>query len=141
MLKRFLLVFTLFPVLAFGTTVKLIPNDRSTIDVPVQISGAAQPANFLFDTGSGYTVLPGVPVDGVYTKDIEGVMANGQRITTKVYTLPSIKVGDCLIRDVEVIAFDTTKRPILGMNVLKQFKQLTMDFDTNSVTFVCPTEK
>jgi len=140
MIKKILLALLLlvtFPVLA--DTIPIETNQRSTVDVQVQISGAQKTFPFLLDTGSGYTVLPGVPVDGVVSKKIEGITADGKKSIVQLYTIPSLKLGNCLVRDVEIAAIPGAGRPILGMEVIKRLGHVDINFQNKTMTFDCPT--
>lgn len=91
---------------------------------------------FLVDTGSGYTtinsgMLAHLEESGTTTfvKDLNGIMADGSSRIVPVYHIPEIRLGSCVLRDVEAAVFPAGTRAILGMRSLSKIAPFT--FSTN----------
>lgn len=109
------------------TTVPLIPSGASAYKVTVFVEGAGN-MDFLVDTGAGYMtineeVLTILQSKGMAThiRNMQGVLANGARMTVPLYRLTSINIGGvCVLRDVEAAVFPGATRGLLGLNALAQ---------------------
>jgi predicted aspartyl protease len=102
-------------------------RDSQTYYVTGHIDGFGA-IDFMVDTGSGYVTINEKTLRVLkdkervtYLRDLDGVMANGTRITVPVYLLKSLTIGrECLVHDVEVAVFPSDTRCILGMSALRK---------------------
>lgn len=92
--------------------------------------------NFLVDTGSGYTAIDTGMLsamqesgDAVFVKQLEGMMADGRTMVVPVYRITEIRLGTCLLKDVEAAVFADGTRPILGMRALTRVAPFTFSVD------------
>lgn len=107
--------------------------------------GGALNTAMLLDTGSGYVGLTkrtfkrlqantgdaGAPE---FRRKITGVMANGRATSVSVYTLPELRFGSCVLRDVEAVVFPRADRDILGLSALKRMQPFTLDLEDGLLT-------
>ncbi len=106
-------------------------------DVPMHLKGASTfyisgrigdmpPSDFMVDTGSSYMTINEETLanlklteDPVYLRDLNGVLANGDRMRVPVYAVSSVQLGEnCRLEEVEVAVFPGNTRQILGLSVL-----------------------
>ncbi len=106
-------------------------------DVPMYLKGASTfyitgrigsmpPSDFMVDTGSSYMTINEETLanlrlteEPVYLRDLNGVLANGDRMRVPVYSVSSVQLGEnCRLEEVEVAVFPGKTRQILGLNVL-----------------------
>ena len=114
------------------TAVDLQRRATGTFYVVGEISGFG-PLDLLLDTGSSYFVINETILaslkgsgDAVFSRDLEGSMANGTRTTVPVYRISALRLGEsCWVHDVEAAVFPKDTRPILGMNVLSRLSPFT----------------
>lgn len=132
-----LVLATALPVRALEPTrIGLNRQSTGTYYVPGEISGYGELA-FLVDTGSSYlvineTVLAGLEASGaaVFSRDLNGIMANGTETRVPLYWLSAIKLGEhCWVHDVEAAVFPGATRSILGMNVLQRLAPITFSIE------------
>jgi hypothetical protein len=114
--------------------------DAGTFYIEAQV-GELGPVDFLVDTGSGYTTIDTVMLarlesasQAVFVKDLEGIMADGSRAVVPVYRVPQIRLGACLLQDVEVAIFGAGTRPILGMRALSRVAPFTFSTDPPGIS-------
>ena len=80
--------------------------------------------NFVIDTGATYVALPqGMAVGAGLKCQGMGLMKTGNG-TTQVCTttLQKLKIGQFTLRYVDAVIMPNLSQPLLGMNVLKQFR-------------------
>lgn len=80
--------------------------------------------NFIIDTGATYVALPQGMATGMGLKcQGLGLMKTGNG-TTQVCTttLQKLKIGQFTLRYVDAVVMPNLSQPLLGMNVLKQFR-------------------
>jgi len=106
-------------------------------DVPMYLKGASTfyitgrignmpPSDFMVDTGSSYMTINEETLanlklteEPVYLRDLNGVLANGDRMRVPVYSVSSVQLGEnCRLEEVEVAVFPGKTRQILGLSVL-----------------------
>ncbi len=138
----FLLVAFLAPGLA------LAAETLPTVDVALEkrdvgtyyIQGALQgygDLNLLVDTGSSLLVINEAMLaelkkngSAKFARELSGLMADGSRRITAVYSLSGLRLGDgCWIRDIEAAVIPGSSRAILGMNVLSRLAPFTFSTD------------
>lgn len=119
------------PTMANDTSVPMRVKSAGTYYVEGEIAGMGA-VEFLVDTGSGYTAINTEMLkqleqtqSATYLKQLVGVMADGSEKVVPVYLIPEIKLGNCVIRDVEAAVFAMTSRPILGMRSLSKVSPFT----------------
>ncbi|MEE9342137.1 MAG: retropepsin-like aspartic protease [Gammaproteobacteria bacterium] len=111
----------------FNTSVPMKEKNASTFYVPTEINGLGT-AEFMVDTGSGYTTINEQTLaslqlsdSATYIKDLQGILANGQRMIVPVYRISNLNIGgQCNILDVDVAVFPGKTRQILGLSTLKK---------------------
>lgn len=107
-----------------------IPMQRSQADtyyVDVQIDGFGD-ANFMVDTGSGYTVINQQTLskllqenNATYIKELTGILADGGEMNVPVYTISQLNIGgNCRLQNIQVAVFPGSTRQILGLSTLEQ---------------------
>ena len=104
-------------------------HDRGvmTYYVDVEVMGLGR-IPFLVDTGAGYLAI-GQQMFRVlerhgqthYLREMEGMLADGTRITVPVYRIAYINIGgNCVVRDVETTVFPHATRAVLGLSALRK---------------------
>ena len=112
------------------TTIASVPmrdNGASAFYVKVHIEGIGS-RDFLVDTGAGYMTIDEESLAvlktknlATYVRELEGILADGTRLSVPVYRLTRINIGDaCIIRDVDVAVFPGTPRGLLGLSALRR---------------------
>lgn len=112
---------------------------RNEVAGTYYISGALHglgTVEFLVDTGSGYTTITSDMLNklaargsAVFQKDLVGEMADGSRLIVPVYRIPEIRLGTCIIRDIDAAVLTSATRPILGMRSLSKVSPFTFSTD------------
>ncbi|MGQ0656654.1 MAG: retropepsin-like aspartic protease family protein [Chromatiales bacterium] len=110
----------------FDTVCPLQEKAAATYYVTVDFNGRA-PEEFMVDTGSSYVVISESTLavlkdaaQAVYLKQVAGVLADGSKKHARVYRISSMRVGGCVINDVEAVALPGATRQILGLSALKK---------------------
>lgn len=111
----------------FSTTVPMLDKGADTFYVPAEVEGLGM-VDFMVDTGSGHATINEATLailmqqqNAVYVKQLEGILANGNRIIVPVYTIKRISIGgQCDLVNVEVAVFPGKTRLILGLSALRQ---------------------
>ncbi len=82
---------------------------------------------FMVDTGSGYLTINTPTLNQLlerglasYKRVLPGVLADGTEVEVPVYQVAQFSIGPCLLQNVEAAAFPSTRRQILGLNVLNR---------------------
>jgi len=102
--------------------------------------GSDVDTDLLLDTGSGYLSLSASTFRRIsreapegaepqYRRTITGVLANGHSQSVRVYQLPELHLGSCVLVDVEAAVFPGADRDILGLNALKRMQPFTLDLE------------
>lgn len=98
----------------------------------------------LFDTGSGYVSLSRKTFSQVESetgttlaRHIHGRMADGSTVSVPVYTIRELRLGQCLLHDVEVVVFPDADRDILGLNAIRQLQPFTVKLDPPVLSASC----
>ena len=98
--------------------------------------GSDVQSEFLVDTGSGYVALTSDTFrklqresDVEFDRQISGRMANGKLVTVPVYRVAEFRLGDCMMRDVEVTVLSGSDRNILGLSALRKVEPFAMQLD------------
>lgn len=118
------------------TPVALQRHDAGTFYVDGAIAGYGD-IRLLVDTGSSYlvlneTILEQLKVSGGarYTRNLEGMMADGTSRVIPLYSIDSLRLGEnCWVHDVEAAVIPGSVRPILGMNILSRLAPFTFSAD------------
>jgi predicted aspartyl protease len=122
------------------TAVTLQRHTAGTFYVDGAIRGYGE-LRMLVDTGSSYLVIGQAILDrlrasgaATYSRDLEGVMADGSVRVIPVYRVGALRLGaDCWVHDVEAAIFPGSTRPILGMNILAQLAPFTSSAEPPSL--------
>ena len=126
----------LSPVASAGgtefTSVALRKNDAGTFYVDGALQGYGD-LRLLVDTGSSYLVISQMILDDLlkagdarYSRQLEGIMADGSTRVIPVYRLSGLRLGEsCWIDDVEAAVLPGQTRAILGMNILARLAPFT----------------
>ena len=114
--------------------------DAGTYYVEVGVASLGS-TKFLVDTGSGYTAIDTGMLaamqqagDVVFVKQLEGIMADGSRMVVPVYRISEIRLGTCVLKDVETAVFGDGNRPILGMRALSRVAPFTFSTDPPGIS-------
>lgn len=115
------------------TEVALTRHKAGTFYIDGLIEGYGA-VSLLLDTGSSYLVINETILAALqrshgaeYTRDLDGLMADGSRRVIPLYRVSALRVGaDCWIHDVEAAVFPSAVRPILGMNILARLAPFTV---------------
>lgn len=136
-------VFSIHAGATTSTNIKLKQALSGTYYVKSQVTENG-PVDFLIDTGSSYTILDELVIEELMTKglahykrDITGTMADGSQKTARVYLVKQFLIGDCHIKNVEVVAFEPKATFVLGINALKQLSPFSIDTSTSQLTANC----
>lgn len=119
-----------------ATAIDLQPRSSGTFYIKATLAGFEE-ASWLVDTGSSLTVITPAMLDQLlkagqakYSHELSGTMADGTSLSTQVYRLSGLRLGDsCWIKDVDAAIFPTGTRSIVGMNVLSRLTPFTMSVD------------
>ncbi len=111
----------------FDSRIPMRETGVATYLVNGEIAGAG-PADFMVDTGAGYTTINETTLamlqyngGATYMREISGMLANGSMITVPVYRINQMTIGtSCVLRDVEAAVFPGNTRQILGLSALRQ---------------------
>ena len=112
-----------------------------TYTVPVKIGGLKE-RSLTFDTGASLTVLRIEDVEklGLKPQGRAGVTFphQGVRVAAYYYTLPKMRIGNCMIENTRVIGINLPKgRPgVLGMADLEKLSPFT--FEAGRLEITCP---
>ncbi len=109
----------------FGFDVPMYLKGANTFYISGRI-GNMPPSDFMVDTGSSYMTINEETLanlklteEAVYLRDLNGVLANGDRMRVPVYSVSSVQLGEnCRLEAVEVAVFPGKTRQILGLSVL-----------------------
>ena len=130
----------LSPVVSAGgpefTSVALRKHDAGTFYVDGALKGYGD-LRMLVDTGSSYLVISQMILDDLlkagdarYSRQLEGIMADGSIRVIPVYRLSALRLGEgCWIDDVEAAVLPGQTRAILGMNILARLAPFTFSAD------------
>lgn len=110
----------------FDSYIPMRETGVATYYVTGEIAGAG-PADFMVDTGAGYTTINETTLAmlqyngaATYMREISGMLANGSMITVPVYRIKQMTIGPiCILRDVEAAVFPGNTRQILGLSALR----------------------
>jgi hypothetical protein len=98
--------------------------------------GNLEATDFMVDTGSGYLSINTSTLDtllkqglATYQRDLPGVLADGTQIEVPVYRVSQFSIGPCKLQDVEAVVFPSTRRQIIGLNVLTRSAPFTFSVD------------
>jgi len=99
----------------------------ATYYVTSEISGVGA-LEFMVDTGSSYATINEETLVALvqqhradYVHNMDGVLADGSRVTLPVFSIHSLNIGgQCALRDIRVVVFPGKTRQILGLNALRQ---------------------
>lgn len=118
------------------TVVPMHIKGASAFHVDVHIEGFGKRA-FVVDTGASYTTIDEQTLTilrnkkrATYVQELEGVLADGTNLVVPVYRLASINIGGtCVLQDVEVAVFPSTKRTLLGLSALRRTAPFLFSID------------
>ncbi len=120
-------------------TVQLPIPDSGTVRATASVHG--QPVRFVVDTGASMTTIPtgtarALGLLGADNQRVEVTTASGKAIGLRV-TLPSLRIGDLTLTDVDAIALDLPgalqQEGLLGMTALGRLR-VTVDGDARVMT-------
>lgn len=80
--------------------------------------------NFVIDTGATTVALPAAFASGAGVKCKQMIQSNTANGVTQVCTatIQKLKIGNFTLRYVDAVVMPNLSKPLLGMNVLKQFR-------------------
>ena len=116
----------------------LTVDDLGVYTVSASLSGGV-PQTFILDSGSTSVVIPRSMLPKLiaegrlsmkdYADKTELTVADGRKVSGKVYTLRSVTVAGRTIDDVRCVVADSDKDglPLLGQTVLGRFNRWTID--------------
>lgn len=121
---------------ATAVEIPLHEKDTDVLYLHAGLGGDA-PAEFLFDTGSGYLVITEAQMDMLlrqgqaeYQRQIHAKLASGQLRRVAIYSIASLDLGaGCVLHNVEAAVLPGARRNILGMNVLKMVDSFSVSFN------------
>jgi len=123
----------------FNTVVPLRDIGTSTYYVEAQINGHVR-QEFMLDTGSAHVVIDNTTLNQLkekgnveYLKDLTGKLADGSQTSVPLYRVDIMRVGQCVIRDVEVAVFPKAGRNILGLSALKKVAPISISVEPPSI--------
>lgn len=137
LLIRSLLVCAL---LALASTLSTAPraaeSDTYLYFQLVEIQGHSM--SLMVDTGATFTILRKSDMDRVSDKRSLGptymALANGMQVEMMQYSIPQMRIGDCLLTNVRVIESPQAVYSVLGMQTLTQLEPFGFSRGTLSVT-------
>jgi len=110
----------------FDTVCPLQEKATATYYVAVDFNGHG-PEEFMVDTGSSYVMISESTLamlkgtgQAAFLKQVAGVLADGSKKQAPVYRISSMRVGGCVINDVEAVTLPGATRQILGLSALKK---------------------
>lgn len=119
-----------------GQTLVKGQPDAGTLSVPVSIDGAPD-MDFTVDSGASLVSIPSSDADpfiktglikpGDYRGQETFQLADGRRVTGKVYLIHSLKVGGREVKDVLALIYQGNGPRLLGQSFLKRFKSWSID--------------
>jgi predicted aspartyl protease len=116
-------------------TVPMYDKGMATYYVRAQIADLAS-GEFMVDTGSGYLTINEHTLDALkarkqaqYVKDLRAVLANGTELIIPVYSINEMRIGACVIRNVDAAVFPARTRQILGLSALNKAAPFTFSVD------------
>jgi len=119
-----------------ATVISMETTGASTFYVKGEILGMG-PVKMMVDTGSGYSTINEETLDVLkqqgkaeYVKELTGILANGEKMVVKVYSISAINIGNnCWLKNIEVAVFPGKTRQILGLSALKKTAPFTFSVD------------
>lgn len=139
------LLFALLPLatVAEPVSIPLEAADTGTYYVKAGLNAAVE-TELLLDTGSGYVSLSSKTfarlMDGsrpAPERTITGILADGKAVSVPIYRVAELKLGNCVLHDIEVAVFRNAARDILGLNALKQMQPFTLQLDPPQLSANC----
>lgn len=127
------------PVTLPTTTLKSLFK-KSSLYVTLPVSSVN--TEFLADSGAEISVIPSshpaIPVDRVLKPiRLQPVMADGKPLDVKgIITLP-VLINDMSF-DIDFYVVDSRVKAILGLDVMKRFHEVNLNFEDHTVTFGTP---
>jgi predicted aspartyl protease len=116
-------------------TVPMYDKGMATYYVQAQIADLAS-GEFMVDTGSGYLTINEHTLGALktrnqarYVKKLRAVLANGTELTIPVYSINEMRIGTCVIRNVDAAVFPARTRQILGLSALNKAAPFTFSVD------------
>jgi len=101
--------------------------EKGTATYFISASIGEHVVDLLVDTGAGYATLNRDIINMLRQDDlahrsggIEAVLANGSTLELPVYTITSLNLGGCIIRNVDVAQTPPNARNLLGLSILKE---------------------
>jgi len=125
-------------------TINLYKHSFATYYANIDIEGVGK-IRTMVDTGAGYTTINEVILLQLikqnkvkYVGKLKGVMADGREINLSLY-LVTIRIGKCVLENVEVAVFPYNTRTLLGLSVLGRFPSFKFDMKNSVLLFPrCP---
>jgi predicted aspartyl protease len=116
-------------------TVPMYEKGMATYYVQAQIADLAS-SEFMVDTGSGYLTINERTLDALkarkqaqFVKELRAVLANGSELIIPVYTINEMRIGACVLRNVDAAVFPARTRQILGLSALNKTAPFTFSVD------------
>ncbi len=120
----------LFENTATPSSLRLTGLSGSHFGLPLQLGGKSKSEIFLVDTGASYLTLPTEDVDKYWpglketSKAHRAKIATGEVIAIRVMRVPQVRLGDWIVKNVEIAYCDKCSR-LAGMSFLYNFKMET----------------
>jgi tetratricopeptide (TPR) repeat protein len=121
-----------------GQGVTLVPLTPGTgvLYVPVVLDGEVE-AHFVVDSGASHVVLSqdvvrdlvrrGKLTRGDYLGSGQAILADGSRISSEIFNLRSLKVGDRELHNITAVVSPGRGQLLLGQSFLRRFKSWSID--------------
>lgn len=113
-------------------------NPHGTYTVQVQMPGVGV-RPFTFDTGASYSSIDtsiAKEADATFLKSVRVRFPNGELRPGTIVKVPSLTIGHCTLKNVEMVATQISGPQVLGVSTIEQIFPLTMSAD--HLTFHCP---
>ncbi len=116
------------------TVIPMEEKGAKTFYIDVILPGVGK-TPFMVDTGSGYMTLNANDLrrlkqqgHATYVKELEGILADGQRRILPVYRIAEVSLGSqCVLKNIEAAIMPAGTRNILGLSALSQVAPFTFD--------------
>ncbi len=154
MRKLLLILFLLLSVVTNSQTVGNINNTEvamllsigETVEIPVRVNNVLD-VKFIVDTGASESSIPLFIVNTLIRTDTvlktdkledrSYILADGSVSVSRRIQLRSVQIGNVILNDVSFSVTDDSRAPLLiGQNILRQFKTVKFDYNTNTLILI-----
>jgi predicted aspartyl protease/peroxiredoxin len=113
-----------------------IKKESNSFVIPVKINGLSE-IDFIFDTGATESTVTADVVSTMIRQKLISkedflpgksyTLADGSVVRSQRFIIKTLEIGKFIFHDVEASISDANAEPLLGQNVLKNFKNVTQD--------------